>query len=43
MNQIKILLGFGRNNIEEKLIKNVDNQSASRLTKYAICIKINLC
>lgn len=39
MNQIKILLGFGRNNIEEKLIKNVDNQSASRLTKYQFALK----
>ena len=39
MNQIKILLGFRRNNIEEKLIKNVDNQSASRLTKYQSALK----
>lgn len=37
MNQIKILLGFGRNNIEEKLIKNVEDTAPLVLKDLVQC------
>lgn len=37
MNQIKILLGFRRNNIEEKLIKNVEDAAPLVLKDLVQC------